>query len=114
MFDKEKVLDRTGGGELLVRLVDRLSVLLPQQLDTLEKAIAAEERLNLERTAHSIKGALGNFEAPDPVGIARQLEKCGEEGRFADAAALVPEMRRLATLLLAELREFAGLPPARS
>lgn len=112
MFDREKVLERTGGEELLVRLVDRLTVLLPQQLETVEKAIASEDAKTLERTAHSIKGALGNFEAPEPVGVARQLEQCGAEARFAEAAALLPELRRLAGLLLAELREFAGLPPA--
>jgi len=112
MFDREKVLERTGGEELLARLVDRLTVLLPQQLDAVETAIAAEDARTLERTAHSIKGALGNFEAPDPVGVARQLEACGAEGRCADASALLPELRRLTTLLLVELREFAGLPPA--
>ena len=112
MFDREKVLERTGGEELLVRLVDRLTVLLPQQLEAVEKAIAAQDAKTLERTAHSIKGALGNFEAPEPVAMARQLEACGAEARFAEALELLPELRRLAALLLAELREFAGLPPA--
>ena len=112
MFDGEKVLERTGGRELLARLVSRLSVLLPQQLETLEQALAQRDARTLERTAHSIKGALGNFEAAEPVAVARELEACGADARFDDALALTPELRRLAGALLPELREFAGLPAA--
>lgn len=71
----------------------------PQLLDEIRNAISVMSAGDLERSAHSLKGSVGNFCTGKAMEIAASLEAMGRTRDFANAEealmALEFEMRRL-------------------
>ncbi len=58
----------------------------------------------LERTAHSLKGSIGNFGAKRSFDAAYRLEKLGKEGKMDESKEAFKELEKELIVLEAELR----------
>ena len=77
-----------GDAELLKELLDEFIEEIPNQLAELRAVLAEKDADQVERKAHSLKGAIGNFGASSVVDLAFELESRGREGHL-DGADLV-------------------------
>jgi HPt (histidine-containing phosphotransfer) domain-containing protein len=94
--------DRELGRELL----DCLRAEAPGLMAQLRQAVAAADANTLNRTAHSLKGAVGNFFATPVADTARRLEMLGAEGKFEGAPALAGQLGCQLDDLMAEIARF--------
>ncbi len=65
----------------------------PGRMDALEAAVAAEDWQAVEREAHGIKSGSKNLRADHFGALLESMEEAGREGRGADVAAVLPELR---------------------
>ena len=63
-------------------------------LAEIRSALASSNAEVLNRSAHTIKGALGNLCAIKARELAFQLEKCGKENRFQGANELLTQLEQ--------------------
>jgi PAS domain S-box-containing protein len=108
--NREELLARVGGDSHLMHELTQLFLdTCPGLLDELRQAIAAGNPAAVRRLAHSIKGGVGTFGAPDAHQAALRLEQLGQEGRLDQApaalAGLEEALHRLRPALLALLAE---------
>jgi len=111
IMDRALCVQRLGGNAQLIRhLVEVFRADCPRMLAEIHAAAAARHPAALERAAHALKGAVGNFAAGRAVEAAQRLEMMGHGGDLANApaacAALEQEIDRLLPML-AELDEPA-------
>ncbi len=104
VFDLNAALSRADGDfELLREIAGLFLEDSPQQLGEIRSAIEARDSGKLERAAHSLKGAICNFQATAAFEAALRLEKLGRAGSMAEAeeafAELETEIARLASAL---------------
>jgi len=104
MMTRERLLARFDGDEPLIRQI--AGVFLddyPEQLAQIRAAVVAGDAVRLERAAHALKGALGNFGAEAAVAAACQLEALARSrnltGTERVSLALEEEIARLQPLL---------------
>ena len=96
-----------GDASLLAEVIDIFSSSSPGLIQEVRDAITRADAGALERSAHTLKGAIGNFSAASAFEAARRLESLGAEGRLEKAAEArltlereVERLRRaLATLI---------------
>ncbi len=87
-LNQDELFHRFGDDhELLRDLFDILADEVPGFLTQIRDAIAAEDAPTLERAAHTLKGAVGNFAATAAFEAARALEAMGREQQFTAAPA---------------------------
>jgi HPt (histidine-containing phosphotransfer) domain-containing protein len=87
-FDRVAALERCGDDAVLLReLIDMFLVEVPAWMGHLEKAIAAGSTEEINRVAHTIKGAVGTFAAKAAYDAALQVETIGREKRLEAAPA---------------------------
>jgi two-component system, sensor histidine kinase and response regulator len=99
-FNRKAALVQVDGDEeLLGELAKMFLDELPIQLAALRDAVACGDVKALERTAHALKGAVGNFAARRSFDRARDLEMMGRAGDLAHARegleALEESLQRL-------------------
>ncbi|MBM4118517.1 response regulator [bacterium] len=104
VFDRAAALDRVGGDlELLVELAGMFMEDCPQLLVEIENAVRNGDSDALSQSAHTLKGAVGNFSAQSAYDAAYVLEKIGRSGDLSEAASsyrvLKQEIERLQPLL---------------
>ncbi|MDA0746127.1 MAG: response regulator [bacterium] len=92
-WDAKDVLENLDGDdELLRELVQMFLKDGPRRVEALRKAVLNANVAEVQREAHSLKGALGNFQASQAVALAQSLEqKAGDQnlqGADREAAAL--------------------------
>jgi HPt (histidine-containing phosphotransfer) domain-containing protein len=93
VFDRDVMLERMGGDSQL--LDDVLTVFIeeiPGMMSEIRAAVSGEDAPALERSAHSMKGALLNITADSPAEVASQLEQRGSAGRLSDTAELLARL----------------------
>lgn len=73
--------------------------------DTLE-ALAREDGNGIWRGAHSLKGAVGNFAAPEAFELTARLERESKAGDFEAARATYDEIVSALDQLMTELDDF--------
>jgi PAS domain S-box-containing protein len=100
VFDRQETLARMDGDwELFREVIDIFAVDSRTMLAAVHDAIAAGDAPGLNRSAHTLKGALGNFSARVPLELVRKLEYCGKSGDLSGAwenyAELEAELERL-------------------
>ena len=93
-------LERVGGDQELLEEVAQLFLdTSPDLLTEIGRAVVARDARALERSAHTLKGSVGNFGADAAFQAALRLEKIGRSGDLmgVDEAyrALEAEMERL-------------------
>jgi len=87
-IDREAILGRVGGDVALLQETAGIFLEeLPRLREALRAALAAGDGASLERAAHSLKGSVGLFGAASTVDAARSLERLGQTGNLAQAAA---------------------------
>jgi PAS domain S-box-containing protein len=110
-LDKGALLERVGGDiELLRELVIIFTDDCPRLLDEIREAVQLGDAETLEKTAHTLKGSVGNFAAEDAFQAALRLEKIGRGKEMTLAQAALEELEREISRVINELaalsREF--------
>jgi HPt (histidine-containing phosphotransfer) domain-containing protein len=111
VFDLQKALDVVGGDKALFKEIADIFIKgLPEHTANIRKAIAEKNIQEVEQTAHSLKGSIGNFAAATSHEAVYRIERMGKEGTLegADAAlsGLEEELEKLSAALKAALKEM--------
>jgi two-component system sensor histidine kinase/response regulator len=97
------LLSLEGDEDLLMDLAKLFCEESPRMLEAIQDAIGRKNADALERAAHSLKGSLATFAAPQAVEFASKLERLGRSKELDDAeqvfVALTAEIRRVRTAL---------------
>ena len=106
-LDKAALLDRVGGDmELLGELATLFNDDCPRLLDEIREAVRLGDAETLARTAHTLKGSVGNFAAEDAFQAALRLEKIARKGEMAFAQEALEGLEKEIHSVLSELSEF--------
>lgn len=112
VLDIEGALTRLGGDQSLME--DMLAFFIedvPPLLEQLQSSHARQDARELERTAHSLKGLLANFDGSgNVVELAERLQQHGYAVDFDAAAKLIPRLQRRTNRMIEAARAF--LEPA--
>jgi two-component system, sensor histidine kinase and response regulator len=104
VFDLEAALARVEGDlSLLQELIKIFLEDMPRQLAEIQQAIATKDARRLNRAAHNLGGAIGNFEAGPAHEAAMRLEKISAAVDIAGAADAAAELERTLQRLRREL-----------
>ena len=106
VFDREAVLARVEGDhELLKEIVGLFLGEAPDLLRSIRESVERRDAASLERSAHALKGSVGNFGAKSAYETALKLETMGREADLSGApetlAKLEAEISRLGSALAA-------------
>ena len=104
-FDLSIAMEAVLGNEDLFREI--AGMLIENSSDYIAKikeGIAGNDAGILEREAHSLKGAVGNFGAKEVYEAAYRLEKLGNEGKIAAAAAGLSSLESALNELASEMK----------
>jgi two-component system sensor histidine kinase/response regulator len=109
VFDRALALSRVGGDLELLREIAHLFLEdSPNLLRAIESALEAGEADRLERAAHSLKGAVANFGAPQVYQAALHLEMVGRGKDLATARRAFERLESSLKALQPELKALAG------
>jgi PAS domain S-box-containing protein len=105
VVNRDSVMARFGGDVNLFREAAELFCSsMPRLLAHLHAAIAAGDGNTVARTAHTVKGSVGNFEGKSALEAAERLERLARQGDLAAAlkayGTLENEIERLVAALL--------------
>ena len=93
VFDRAATLDRVDGNrELLQELIELFFDEIPGLLATIQETITRYDSKALERAAHTLKGAVGNFSAQGAYAAALRVEMMGRSGDLTQVAAAYAEL----------------------
>jgi CheY-like chemotaxis protein len=111
-LDRAALMERVDGDmELLAELVQLFSEDSTRQIDELRRAIEKNDATAVARSAHALKGVLGNLAADRGFAAASVLEQMGRQGNLAGALdgleKLVREIEVVTPLLLELCGEVA-------
>ncbi len=100
VFSLEKTLEQVGGDrEVLKEVINIYRQEYPKQLEEIQQAINKKDADALRLIAHTIKGAVGNFDAKPAFETALALENIGKSGDLSNAEnvfnKLTQELKRL-------------------
>jgi two-component system sensor histidine kinase/response regulator len=93
----------SGDEEILAEISSVFEAELPKMLAAIEIAIRSGDMKSLERTAHTLKGAVSNFQSPRVKDAAFALEKQGRENQKDDVNESFIRLKELLNRLLDEL-----------
>jgi CheY-like chemotaxis protein len=100
------VLARVGGDMGLLReIIALFAEDGPKQLDALTHSIAAHDGAAIYRAAHTLKGAVGNFEAHEIVRMLVTMEERARGGDLPACEALLPPSERAVAELVRSLTQ---------
>jgi HPt (histidine-containing phosphotransfer) domain-containing protein len=106
-FDRDTMLERMGGDtELLAEVVELFLEDGPRMLDTVRDAVSERDAHNVERSAHSLKGALLNMAAERAAGIALELERMGREESLDTSLDILNRLEEEMERLQQELKDL--------
>ena len=92
-MDLSRAMDAVDGDtELLRELVEEFIEEIPKQMADLRDVLAEGDADQVERKAHSLKGAVGNFGAVTVFDLAYELENRGREHRLDGADAVLDQL----------------------
>lgn len=111
VFDLQKALEVVDGDKELFKETANIFIEgLPENTANIRKAIAENNVQEVEHTAHSLKGSVGNFAATTSHEAAYRIERMGKEGRLEEAGAalsrLEEELAKLQAAIKAALKEM--------
>ncbi|MBE0651549.1 MAG: Hpt domain-containing protein [Bacteroidales bacterium] len=95
-FDKEVVLD----------IINIFLEEYPLRMNTIKTNIDQKDFDQLRFNAHSLKGVVANFIAPDVQNVARTMEMKGTNKDFSDIDELYSELKEKADVMVKELSEL--------
>ena len=104
-FDLSIAMDAVmGSEELFQQIAEMLIENCPGHIAKIKEAITGNDSGLLEREAHSLKGAVGNFSATDAYEAAYHLEKLGKIGEMAMAEKGLSNIERALEELVSEMK----------
>ena len=106
-------LERQTGGDAALRgeIVRMFLEDCPQRVDAIGGAIVAGDAAALASSSHALKGSAAYLRAAVVRDRAADLERCGREGRVADAPAVFDALRTAVADLLPELQKLTLQAP---
>jgi two-component system sensor histidine kinase/response regulator len=108
-FDEAAALARVDGDvDLLRELASMLVEDAQQLLAQIGEAVAAEDPVRVEKTAHKLKGSLIPFCSAEAFEAAKTLEQIGRSGRLDGANQKYRDLENHFGRLLAKLAEFVA------
>jgi len=108
LLDLPKTIERLGD-EMMIGVVARVFTrTAPPLLDSLSAALAASDMTRAALDAHSLKGAVGAFEAPIVFNSVASIERHAKAQDASAAAAAFAEARPLVERLVSELADKAA------
>ena len=90
--------------ELFQKIADMLIESCPGYIDRIREAISGNNPGVLEREAHSLKGAVGNFGADEAYEAAYHLEKMGKNQEMATAEEGLANLESALDKLIFEMK----------
>jgi HPt (histidine-containing phosphotransfer) domain-containing protein len=116
ILDWKQLKERFDGETSLIReLTELFRSDLDAKLEALHSAQKAADGREIERLAHTMRGAVANFDSPLSVQLLHQLELDARTGNAADLKDRVAEiervLRRLLDLLESKLGQEEASPP---
>jgi two-component system, sensor histidine kinase and response regulator len=106
-FDPAAVLKRVDGDrELLAEIAGLFFEDTPRLLSEVRNAITCADGKALERSAHTLKGSVGNFGARTAFDAAFNLEQMGRNGDFARADQVFGQLEQQITRLVSALENL--------
>lgn len=96
-------LNRIGGQDFLIEMIELFLVHAPQRLRAARNALVAGDLQQLYRAAHSLKSTAGNLGARALEEAARRLEERASRGEAESGAELLAEVERAYELVRARL-----------
>ena len=110
-FDKKALLEAFDGDQdFLKEIIEMFVADTPKMLKDIQAAIDAKDAVTLQRTAHALKGMVGNFQAETAVEKAYALEKMGQNAALEMAEPVFAELSNLVAELEKSLMDVAGGP----
>ncbi|MEJ2095916.1 MAG: response regulator [Deltaproteobacteria bacterium] len=111
LFDKDALLAAFDNDpDFLKEIIEMFIADTPEMLRGIETAIHKNDALTLKRTAHALKGMLGNFQAQTAVEHAYALEKMGAEASFEKAREVLSQLVREVDVLAGQLKNVVHEP----
>jgi CheY-like chemotaxis protein/HPt (histidine-containing phosphotransfer) domain-containing protein len=93
VFDKNALIKAFDNDwDFLKEVIDMFIADYPQMLKNIHDAIQTKDAPALQRTAHALKGMLGNFQVESATKKAYNLEKMGTEGNLEQAADIYTQL----------------------
>ena len=106
-IDRVSLLERVEGDqELLIEMIHLFQEDAPTLLNTMRDALQHGDMTLLERSAHSMKGAVSNLSAKATAAAAQQLEKDAKNKNSESAKKSLAELERAVELLNPALIEL--------
>jgi len=104
-FDLSGAMETVLGNEDLFQEIAGMFIeSCPDYIAKIKEGIAENDAGILEREAHSLKGAVGNFGAKEAYEAAYRLEKLGKEGEMAMAEEGLSNLERVLNELVSEMK----------
>ena len=107
MLNLEEALSRVGGD---AGLLSEIAVLFlgdyPNQLSSLRQAIECQDAIEVEKSAHTLKGSVATFGAATAVQAALALERAGRVRDLSNASKMLVELESLLARLNSELQSL--------
>jgi HPt (histidine-containing phosphotransfer) domain-containing protein len=92
--------------ETVSEVIENFFEELDERMSTLEKNIGDNDMGSLSFNAHSLKSVIGNFMAPRPYELSRNIELLAKEGSAATIPTLYAELKVLCYELKEELAAY--------
>jgi two-component system sensor histidine kinase/response regulator len=106
IFDLSKALEVVNGDMgLFKEIVNLFLENLPDSIAQIREAVATSDANSLDKTAHSLKGSVGNFGTNRAFEAAYRLELIGKEGKLAKADAALLRLEKEFSDLEAAMKE---------
>ena len=107
IFDPQKALEVVDGDKDLFKEIALIFIKgLPQNTAVIRKAIAENNAQQVEHTAHSLKGSIGNFAAAMSYEASYRIERMGKDGNLEGARAALSRLEEELDKLQAAIRSF--------
>jgi len=104
-FDLSSAMETVLGNKDLFREIAGMFIAqCPDYVAGIRQAIAENDAGVLEREAHTLKGAVGNFAAHKAYELAYRLEKLGKEGKIENASDELAVLERALDELTGEMK----------
>ena len=109
VFDIETALSRVRGkNELLKRLVHIFLQELPQTMSSIRTAVNSGDILQLQLSAHRLKGAASTISAVRVARISEDIERMAGTGELTDMESTFRSLEEHVAELIFELEFFGG------
>jgi len=92
--------------ETVSEVIENFFEELDDRMNALAKNIGEGDMTSLSFNAHSLKSVIGNFMAPRPYELSRNIEVLAKEGSMTTIPALYAELKELCYELKGELSAY--------